>query len=99
MYGSALNEIEKGHRQWTDSLLDLKEEMLRPTDVTSHSARPAPDKGTGICKAYNYGREGCSRGSKCMYRHICEECYKSKNKEENHKAKIHEGTAAASKNY
>lgn len=98
LYGTALKEIDKGHRQWADSLLDLKEEMLRPTDVT-RTAATLSDKDGGICKAYNYGREGCTRGAKCTYRHVCEECFEAKNKEEKHKAKAcPEGSATTLKN-
>ena len=85
LYGAALKEIEKGHRNWNDNLQDLKEEMLRPMDVTS-ARTPATDREAGICNAYNFTQGGCPRGAKCPYKHICEECFKT-GKEEKHKAR------------
>ena len=86
MYGAALGEIERGFRQWSDKLNDLKEEMLKPTDVmVSSSTRPGKAKDQ-FCKAYNWGREGCSRGDSCNFLHVCEDCAKKRGKrEEQHK--------------
>ena len=88
LYGVALRELEKGHRQWSDSLQDLKDEMLKPTDVLSISfARPAPKE--SFCKAYNWGREGCTRGDSCTYLHVCEDCAKKRGKkDEPHRGKL-----------
>lgn len=93
MYGTALKEMEKGLRRWSDSLMDLKEEMLRPSDVVGlySGARQGSDsstKGDPYCRMYNFGAEGCSRGAKCSYRHVCADCYKAGKKDERHKARV-----------
>lgn len=88
LYGAALKEIEKGHRNWSDPLQDLKEEMLKPSDVQRGpppTSTATQHRDSEICKAFNYARE-CKRGSRCNYRHICEECMKQRKKAMEHKA-------------
>lgn len=80
MVTAALKELEKGHRRWSDPLQDLKEEMLKPSDVLSTTSYATGS--SNVCKAFNYGREGCARGAKCSYRHICEDCLKARKKAE-----------------
>ncbi len=56
LYGTALKELEKGHREWSEPLSNLKEEVLRPSDVVRFQSRE-PSVSTGdpaFCQAYNY---------------------------------------------
>ncbi len=67
-YSVALIEIRRGLRQWSDSLRDLKEEMLKPADVitfTTFTKKPAASSAT--CYQWNFGKEGCPRGQQCVY--------------------------------
>ena len=87
LYGAALRELEEGHRKWSDPLHDLKEEMLKPSDVLHVTVAGSFSKEAEVCKGFNYGLQGCSRGAKCSYRHVCEECWKQSKKAEAHRAK------------
>ena len=88
LYGAALRELEKGPRKRSDSLQDLKEEMLKPMDMLSISFARSASK-ESICKAYDWGREGCTCGDGCTYLHVCEDCAKKRGKkDEPHRGKL-----------
>ena len=81
LYEEVLSSIQQGRRPWSAGIKDLKDEMLSPADQIFRGGRPNKGNPLGnpqiqTCRLWNWGKEGCSRGETCIYKHACSECAK-----------------------
>ena len=95
LYHEVLTLIQQGRRSWTACVKDLKDEMLRSSDLiplgnnfvknmnhgSNNNSQPS------VCRNWNFSKNGCPRGESCQYRHICNECSRVGSYLDNHTAK------------
>lgn len=97
LYEEVLGMIQQGRRPWEAGVRDLKEEMLRPPDLLSANKPPPKSTPQQPCRAWNYGREGCSKGESCYFKHGCAECARAGTSTDSHRGKDCPKKKAASK--
>ena len=88
LYQEVLSMISQGWKLWENSIKDLKDEMLRPWDQLNNNV-PQKDKNTtatGVCRNWNFGRDGCTRGTTCYHKLICMECNRAQVTDATHRA-------------